>query len=215
MFQRFLALLALSVLVVAAAAQAAGTTFHVGDTVGRNSVTFTSEAPLEDIVGTSNQITGHLEFDPAHPDKGATGLLKVPVASLDTGIPLRDEHLRSAAWLDAEGNPEITLEITGLDQIKSVQSGDGFQTFDVVARGTFTLRGQTKPVTIAGRATYLAESDKTKALMPGNLLAVRASFTVALADYGVSGPAGKDIIGTKVGRTVTVDVSFRGTDAAE
>lgn len=212
---RSLTLAAAATLTLAGAALAASTTFHVNDQVGRNSVTFTSEAPLEDIVGTTNQITGHLEFDPMHPDKGGKGMLTVPVASLDTGIPLRDEHLRSAAWLDAEGHPEITMEITGLQKVTKVKSGDGFHTFDVVATGTFTARGKSRPIEVAARLTYLAESEQTKALMPGDLLAVRASFDVTLADFGVTGPEGMDIIGSKVGEAVTVDVSFRGTNATQ
>ena len=78
-----------------------GTVFVVNDPAGRNKVTFRSKAPLEDIVGTSNQITGYLVFDPNNPQQGGRGELTVPVASINTGIPLRDEHLQSADWLDA------------------------------------------------------------------------------------------------------------------
>jgi polyisoprenoid-binding protein YceI len=208
-----LALVALATIVLTSAALAAGEKFEINDPTGRNTVTFTSEAPLEDIVGTTNQITGRLEFDPANPDGGAKGMLEVPVASLDTGIPLRDEHLRSAAWLNAEGHPNITIEIKSLDTIDLVKSGDGFRTFDVVAVGEFSLNGKTKQMKIPGRVTYLEESDQTQALMPGDLLAVRTTFDVRLADFGVTGPEGRDIIGSKVGETVTVDVSFRASNA--
>jgi polyisoprenoid-binding protein YceI len=206
-------LVAAATLALAVPALAGGDTFHVNDEVGRNSVTFTSEAPLEDIVGTTNQITGWLTFDPLNAQDGGAGELVVPIATLATGIPLRDEHLRSAAWLDAEAYPEARLVIERVTDVEKVKSGDGFHTFDVVAEGTFALRGQKRQVKIPARVTYLEESERTKALMPGDLLAVRAEFDVALADHGVSGPEGRDIIGSKVGETVTVEVSFRGSNA--
>lgn len=208
-------LVALTTLALAVPALAGGSTFHVNDEVGRNSVTFTSEAPLEDIVGTTNQITGWLKFDPLNAQDGGAGELVVPIATLDTGIPLRDEHLRSAAWLGTEAYPEARLVIERVTDVEKVKSGDGFHTFDVTAMGTFTLRGQKRSVTIPARVTYLEESERTKALMPGDLLAVRAAFDVALADFGVTGPEGRDIIGSKVGESVAVEVSFRGSNATQ
>jgi polyisoprenoid-binding protein YceI len=182
--------------------------------MGRNSVTFTSAAPLEDIVGTSREIAGHIVFDPSNPQKGGHGKLTVSVASWNTGIPLRDEHLLGADWLNAEKFPNITLEIESVKDIKSVKQNGDFQTFDVTLVGTLSFHGQTRPVEIPGRFTYLKESEQTRAAMPGDLLAARAEFDVALADYGITGPKGMDLIGTKVGQTITVAVSFRASNAA-
>ena len=87
-----------------------GTMFYLDDPMNRNSITFKSEAPLEDIVGTSNKITGYIAFDPMAPKKGGHGEISVPISSLNTGIPLRDEHLRSADWLNADAYPDIHLK---------------------------------------------------------------------------------------------------------
>jgi polyisoprenoid-binding protein YceI len=47
--------------------------------------------------------------------KGAVfGRLNIRVASLRTGIRLRDQHLRSADFFDAERFPEISVVVTGL-----------------------------------------------------------------------------------------------------
>ena len=54
-----------------------GTVFHIADAMGRNQVTFSSQAPLEDIVGTTNQIVGYLVFDPDKPRHGVRGHFKV------------------------------------------------------------------------------------------------------------------------------------------
>ncbi len=123
-----------------------GTVFRVDDPAGRNTITFKSEAPLEDIIGTTNAISGYLVFDPANPSKGGRGELSVPVASLNTGIPMRDEHLQGAAWFNAEQYPNITFNITDVRNIKKVKSSDEFQTYEVTAVGQFTMRGTTMSV---------------------------------------------------------------------
>jgi len=138
-------------------------------------------------------------------------MLTVPVATLDTGIPLRDEHLRGKDWFDAAAHPEITLTIEKIENVRTVKSGDGFQTFDLTVIGTLSIRGVTRQVRVPGRITYLEENEKTAQAMPGDLLAVRASFGVRLADYGITGPKGAGLIGSKVGENVTIDVSFRAS----
>ena len=185
-----------------------GMVFRVDDPAGRNTITFRSEAPLEDIIGTTNAISGYLVFDPANPTKGGRGELVVPVASLNTGIPMRDEHLRGEAWLNAGQYPDITLNITDVRNVKPVKSTGDFQTYEMTAVGQFTMRGTTKSIEAPGRITYMKESEKTRARRAGNLLAARASFHLTLADFGVSGPEGMAIIGSKVGETISVDVSI-------
>ena len=187
--------------------------FHVDDPMNRNSVTFRSEAPLEDIVGTTTKITGYLAFDPMKPLKGGHGELTIPVASLNTGIPLRDEHLLSPDWLDAAGHPNITLHIKKLSNITPVKTTADFQTFDVTLVGDLMFHGKTSQVTVPGRLTYLKESERTRQKMPGDLLAARASFSIRLADFGVTGPKGSGLIGSKVGETIGIEVSLMGSSA--
>ena len=73
--------------------------------------------------------------------------------------------------------------------------------------GQFDLHGRSKRVSIPARVTYLRESEKTRSKMPGDLIGIRANFTVALADYGITGPAGMDLVGSKVGESVDLEVS--------
>ena len=189
-----------------------GTVFYVADPQGRNQVTFTSEAPLEDIVGTTNQIVGYLVFDPAKPRSGVRGFFKVPVKGLDSGIPLRNEHLQSDMWLNAEAHPEITFTIEGAEDVYQTKVSQAFQTYTMTLIGLFSIHGQTQQVDIPARITFLRESDKTRMKLPGNLLGVRAEFEVALADFGINGPTGMDLIGSRVGETVTLQVSVFASD---
>ncbi len=188
-----------------------GTVFHFKDQMGRNTVTFKSEAPLEDIIGTTNQISGQIVFDPNHPEKGGRGEFSVPVASLNTGIPLRDEHLRSADWLDASAHSNIKLAIKEVKNLKPVKVTNESATYDAILVADFTLRGQTKRLEFPSRITYLKESEMTKTKLPGDLLAARAAFDINLGEFGVTGPKGMNLIGTKVGETIAVEVSLVGS----
>ena len=133
------------------------------------------------------------------------------LSSASKGIPLRDEHLRSDMWLDAEGQPNITFTIAGTRNIHSVKTSDTFQTYDMTLVGSLSLNRQTRQIEVPARVTFLKESEKTKLKLPGDLLAVRASFNVPLKDFGITGPAGMDLIGSKVSDSITVDVSLFAT----
>lgn len=185
-----------------------GTVFYATDPMGRNNVTFTSEAPLEDITGTTNKIHGYLAFDPQYPRKGLRGHMVVPVADLTTGIPLRDEHMRSADWLNAEAYPTITYFIERTDDIKEIKRSALATTYDMTLIGNFELRGETHEIHVPVRVTFLRESEQTKQKMPGDLLGVRAHFNVPLKDYGITGGAMGQVVGTKLSDTINIEVSL-------
>lgn len=189
-----------------------GTVFFINDPMGRDSVTFTSHAPLEDIVGTSNQVRGYVVFNPEEPKKGGRGVLKVPVASLNTGIPMRNEHLQGKEWLNAAAHPEIVFTISDVQDLRPIRSKEG-QSYSARLVGEISLNGRTRKVQVPeARFAYLPESEKTKAKAPGNLLAGRASFTVSLKDFGVEGFKG--VVGSKVGESIGINVSFVASSQA-
>lgn len=187
-----------------------GTVFHVDDPQQRNMVTFTSKAPLEDMVGTANALAGYLVFNPDKPRLGVRGAVAVPVKKMDTGIPLRDEHMQSPAWLNAKKHPHIKFTITGSKNVKIVKRGDGFATYDVTLVGPFTVNGVTKRREIPARIVYLEESEQTQSKRPGNLLAARAEFEVPLRDHKIKGFEG--VVGSKVSESIAVDVSIFASD---
>ncbi|HHI03423.1 MAG TPA: YceI family protein [candidate division Zixibacteria bacterium] len=187
-----------------------GYRFYIEDPMNRNTITFKSEAPLEDIIGTSNQITGFINFNPENPQKNGFADLNVPVSSLNTGIPMRDEHLHGPGWLDAGAFPEINLEINEIKKAELIKETDNSRTFELTAVGNFTLHGINREIDIPARITFLKESDMTRMRLPGHLLAVRADFTIQLADYEITGPEGMPIIGAKVGKEIKISVNLIG-----
>jgi polyisoprenoid-binding protein YceI len=66
----------------------------------------------------------------------------IPAASIDTRTEQRDQHLRSADFLDVENHPEITFTSAEVSTLPSAP-GDTFE-----LGGELTIRGITKPVTL-------------------------------------------------------------------
>lgn len=185
--------------------KAAGTqTFNFEDKGGRNQATFFSTTPLEDINGTANGISGSVTFDVGNFAKTLKGAITIQVASMNSGIELRNTHMKSANWLDAAKYPEILFQIKSVSDLKSV--ADNRLTFKIA--GDFTLHGVTKEVTADADVTYLDESEQTQKRAPGDLLGVRAKFSVNLSDYGVDNA----VIGAKVSEKIDVGVNLVGSN---
>jgi polyisoprenoid-binding protein YceI len=69
---------------------------------------------------------------------GASVVATMKTASIDTRTEQRDQHLRSADFLDAENFPEITFKSTKLDGSKE----------KFTMTGELTIHGTTRPITL-------------------------------------------------------------------
>ena len=85
--------------------------------------------------------SGKITFDPEKPSAGSVEVAIEP-ASIDTGEPQRDGHLRSADFFDVEKYPTATFKST------KVQDQGG----KLRITGDLTVHGVTKPVVL--EATY-------------------------------------------------------------
>lgn len=152
-------------------------------------VQFVSEAPLEKISGVGHTVTGQLDFDPSAISK-TKGTIELDVASIRTNVDLRDEHLRSEAWLDAKKYPKILFKITkveGPDKLMMKQS------VDLIIKGKVSMHGVTRDETATAQVRWV--SDKA--------IRVKASFKVNLADYKISVPA---VVRLKVANQIALNV---------
>jgi len=159
-----------------------GTVFHA--LKGKDAqVTFTSDAPLEYIKGTSNDVIGYAVAG----EGGAllAGEFHLPIDTLETGIPMRDEHLQGERWLHAASYPNVIFQIAETTNVKLAKSSDAFTTYDVTLVGDMTIKGVTREMSIPATVTRMPESDATRARFPGDLLAIRCSYTVQLSDFGI------------------------------
>ncbi len=178
--------------------------FSFSDKYGRNQATFFSTTPLEDINGLTNDVNGSVTFDVGDLST-LRGTISLSTASLKTGIDLRDEHLRSANWLDADSYPEITFAIKSVSNIESVESNK----LTAKVTGDFTAHGVTKEITADVTMTYLDESEQTQKRAPGDLLGVQATFNITLSDYEVDNM----VLGQKVSDNIEMGVNIVGSNA--
>lgn len=178
------------------AALAAPMTFSVATESEKSNVaTVESEADLENFTGLTHQITGNLRFDPQA--RTGSGTLVVNGASLQTGVALRDEHMRSKDWLNFDGQPNITFQISKVQWVKADQYR---------VSGTLTLNGVTKVLTTEAKVKFTPRNEVTQMIgLKGDALAVTTQFKLKLSDFKVSHPA---IQAGRVNNEVTISVKF-------
>jgi polyisoprenoid-binding protein YceI len=81
---------------------------------------------------------GTIQADPAKPEASSV-TFNIKAASIDTGQPDRDKHLKSADFFDVEKFPDITFK-------SSKFASAGKDQYDVT--GTLTMHGVSKEVTL-------------------------------------------------------------------
>jgi polyisoprenoid-binding protein YceI len=104
------------------------------------SVTFSAKhLGVATVRGHFTRVDAELDLDdPADPTTGR-GRVTIDAASIDSGNPQRDGHLRNADFLDVEKYPQIVFEL------KSIRP-DHRDVFKV--SGDLTIRGVTREVTL-------------------------------------------------------------------
>lgn len=194
-------------LVTAAAATvvalAAPQTFDFKDPKGVNNAVFKLDAPLEAINGSGSGISGTVVFDPANP-AATKGKIVVAADSLTVPNPMMKEHMHGGQWMDVANHKEITFEAKELKNVKT--TGDK-TTADAV--GTLTIKGVAKEVTTPISLTYLKDKLGMRVNKPdlkGDLLVIRANFTIKRSDYGINPKAPED----KVSDTIDLTLSIAG-----
>lgn len=119
------------------------------------------------VTGTFRGLKGTIGFDPSDLAK-ARFEASVDAASINTGIALRNEHLRGKDYFDVKNYPRIQLVST---QIKS-GSGEGEYLF----YGTLTIKNVSRSVMFPFRAKKQGEG-----------FIFEGQFRLNRRDYGVGG----------------------------
>jgi polyisoprenoid-binding protein YceI len=118
----------------------------------------------------------------------------VELSSVNTGLQMRDDHLRSGEFFDIEQNPKLTFASTALRQ-----DGDRW-----VLRGDLTIKDITQPVEL--KIEYLG-IDPT-GVQGETRIGFEARTTINRGDFGVSfglvADGSKILVGNRV--DVTLDI---------
>jgi polyisoprenoid-binding protein YceI len=145
----------------------------------QNVFTIESETAIENFTGRTNKVSGSVDFDGSAKTGSAT--ITVDGASIDTGVALRNEHMRSGDWFNFDKNPEVKFVTISVKNT----SGDKYS-----ITGNLTLNGITKRVTSSATVRSTASNEVTKSMgFSGNVVGITAKFKVKITDFGAKHPA--------------------------
>jgi len=125
---------------------------------------------------------------------GSNVNVSIQSASFDSGVQMRDDHVKSGDFLDVEAYPTLSFSSTDV-------TVTGPDTFDVT--GDLTIKNLTHPITIP--FSYLGTAKDPF----GN---VRSGFegetTINRKDYGIVWNAALETGGVLVSEKVTLDIEI-------
>jgi polyisoprenoid-binding protein YceI len=165
--------LLISTLAAGMATAAAATTWTIGE---GSEVVFTSKAPMESFDGKTKQVSGHITCDPDDLAGPLDLRIAVDLASIDTGIGMRNTHMRER-HLETDQFPEAVFTGTSIVATSSPALVAG-EVVHLTIRGTFDLHGVAQPRDIEADVTLAGD---------GSLI-VEARFSVSLEDHDIDRP---------------------------
>ena len=180
----------------------AAQSFNFEDPKGVNTIRFNLDAPLEQISGTTNGVTGNIDFDIGAPES-ISGTLVVDATSIKVPNPVMLDHIHSEGWINSSKYGEITFKTSSISKIeKDVASVKAHVT------GTFSLHGVSKEITAPVTFTYLPGklADRSNGKMEGDLLVLRTNFTINRSEFGIKPGQVTD----KVAEEIVISMALAG-----
>ncbi len=168
-------------------AQGATRAYFANDPVGRDLVTIASNAPLETMLTRIGAVEADIKINPNNVLDNPKARFEIDANTLDTGIALRNEHMKSAGWLDTAKYPRISFTLT-----KALAPGNFAATAGakggMPVEGELEFHGVKKVVQANVQVEVIGESEATKARLAGDLMHIKATFPLKLDDFGVQIP---------------------------
>ncbi len=148
---------------------------------------FTIDHIFAKVRGSFPEFTGELYFDPDNPAQSKLSFT-VEVKSINTGIPQRNDHLKTAEFFDAEKYPEMKFVSTSF-----TSAGDSIYN----VQGKFTVKGKeydlVLPLKFEGiKDNPMAEGQQVIGFN-GNVTIDRLAHGVGTGKYYTMGVVGKDV----------------------
>ena len=164
-----------------------------------SAVTFTAKHMMVTTVrGTLPILDLDLDFRPDDP-AGSSVRVTLDAAGIVTGQEGRDQHLRSADFLDAEQFPMIEFRSTSVRRI-----GDE----DVAIEGDLTIRGVTRRVLLDAEFAGIVPN-----LQGGRRAAFSATTSIDREDFGLTWNVALEQGGWLVGKEIKIAIDLAVTAA--
>lgn len=117
----------------------------------------------------------------------------IRTGSVSTGNEQRDQHVRTADFLNTEESPEMTFRSTGI----RANGSAGFQ-----LDGELTLRGVTRPVSLDLELHGFGQGMEGKPA-----LGLSASTEISRSDFGVTAGPASSVVGDTIKITLDVEAN--------
>ena len=148
--------------------------------------------------GIFKGVTGTIDFDEANPTASSVSVV-IPAATIETGMEPRDNHLRSADFLDAENFPTLTFKSTSI-----AQKGDRW-----AITGDLSIRGVTRSVVLDTENLGIVTA------MDGRRHAgFEATTKIKRSDWGLTWNVGLEAGGWLVSDDVTIELEVAADELA-
>ncbi len=144
--------------------------------------------------GIFTKVTGTLTFDPLNVAAAAVEV-EIAAASLFTGVGQRDDHLKSADFLEVEKYPAITFKSTRVEPLALDQAW---------VHGDLTIRGVTRPVVLDASWSGPAQFNDEGTLYTS--FGFRAKTMINREDFDMVWNTAMEHGGVMVGRHVYIQV---------
>ncbi len=162
-------------------------------------VSFTAKhMMITKVRGIFKGVTGTVAFDEVDPANSRVEVT-IPAATIETGMEPRDNHLRSADFLDAESYPAITFVSSGI-----APKGDRW-----TISGDLTIRGVTRPVVLDADALGIVMG------MDGRRHAgFEATTKIRRSEWGLTWNVGLEAGGWLVSDEIAIDLEVAANEVA-
>ena len=144
--------------------------------------------------GHLGPVTGTVFIDEQDPSRSRVDV-SVDARGIDSREPKRDEHLRSADFLDVANHPKVTFRSTS---VRPAATADG----GLEVTGDLTIRGVTRPVTLAVEPLGPAVADPWGNTKRGTTARAR----IDRRDFGLRWNAALETGGFIVGDEVAIEI---------
>lgn len=141
-------------------------------------VRFESKAPMETFDGKTQNVSGYVMFDPAGIGDSITVLVEVDMATLDTGISKRNQHMRDR-HLETDRYPVARFAGASILSMNGHALPAG-TTVTIRLEGELELHGVKRRLQLPVDVTLDASGRPN--------LHVTGQFTVKLGDFNISRP---------------------------
>jgi polyisoprenoid-binding protein YceI len=145
------------------------------------------------VKGRFSDVEGEIVISDADPSKSSV-TATIKAASIDTRTTQRDDHLRSADFLDAANFPELTFKSTRITGEKS----------EFKVTGDLTIRGVTREITLDA-----TNEGTTKDPWGGERIAFSATTKLDRRDFGLTWNQAIETGGVLVGNDVKISIDVQ------